>query len=59
MKTISIELLFEKSRSCQHPLQAFVTDTDGILHKVKVFPSGRLVDLLTGKDNNDIGYEII
>ena len=59
MITIAIELLFEKARSCQHPLQAFVTDTNGILHQVKAFPSGRLVDLLTGKANDEINYDIV
>ena len=56
MITLPIEELFDKCRSAVSPLQAFVTDTDGILHKVKAYPSGRLVDLSTGKANDDIDY---
>jgi len=54
MKTILIEDLMSTCRERDVPLRALVEDTDGGRHRVKAYPSGRVVDIDTGKANNDI-----
>ncbi len=42
---------FAVCRERNHPMTVMIDD-----HKVKVYPSGRMVDLDTGKINNEIDW---